>query len=261
MTLCFAVLGSPIAQSLSPTIHNAAFKAVGLDAWYEAREVDAEGMLGQAVLARTGRLHGANITMPHKPLAADLCDDLDPWAGMIGSVNTWVMIDGRLTGYSTDGAGVRFAWERVGLPRGGTVLVLGAGGAAVAAAAELAKTHEVTLTARRPDAAASAAARAGVEPVEWKGRADGSVVVNATSIGMHGERLDPRHTDDAIGYLEMVYGTGETATEAALRERGLPVAPGRLILVGQAAASFTLWFGMEAPVKVMEEAANASSAR
>lgn len=261
MTVHLAVLGSPIAHSLSPALHTAAIEWLGIDACYEAREVDADGMVVQAELARNGRLHGANITMPHKVLAVSLCDQVDSRARTIGSVNTWVVADGRITGHSTDGAGVRFAWKKAGLPTGGKVVVLGAGGAAVAAAAELATTHEVTLTARRPEAAAEAAARVGVNVVEWTQPCAESVVVNATSIGMHGEMVAPRHTDDAIGFLEMVYGPGETATESALRERGIPVASGRQMLLGQAAASFTLWFGVEAPVTVMEEALNASRAR
>lgn len=261
MTERLAVLGSPVIHSLSPVIHGAAIERLGIDAVYEAREVDADGMVDQAEMARSGRLYGANITMPHKSLAASLCDELETQAERMGSVNTWVVVDGRLTGHSTDGVGVRYAWNKAGLPNGGRVVVLGAGGAAMAAAAELAMTHEVVLAARRPEAAIEAAARVGVGVQDWDRPCEGVALVNATPTGMRGERLAPRYTDEAVGYLEMVYGTGETATEALLRKRGVPVASGLDMLLGQAAASFELWFGVEAPIAVMEEALNASRAR
>lgn len=238
----------------------AAIQHLGIAATYEARDVDASGMQAQAILARSGDLAGANITMPHKAFAAALCDDLAASARAVGGVNTWVIRDGRITGHSTDGEGVRYAWRVGGLPGAGDVVILGAGGAASAAAAELAATHTVRISARRADAAQAIADRVGVGACAWGTVVEGATVVNATSIGMHGETLDPTLTAGASAYFEMVYAAGATPAEQDMRTRGLAVAAGVDMLLGQAAASFRLWFGVEAPIAVMRAALKGSSA-
>ncbi len=249
-----AVLGSPVGHSLSPRIHAAAMRHLGIDGIYEARDVDSDGMLIQAELMRRGALFGANITMPHKELAANLCDQLAPTAQRTGSVNTWVTSGRHIVGHSTDGDGVRFAWEAADLPGSGPVRILGAGGAAVAAAVELVPTHAVTISARRRGAATAVAARLGIGVAEWGSPCIGATVVNATPIGMAGETLDNGLTEGAVAYFEMVYAAGETVAESRFRNLGLPVASGIDMLVGQAAASFELWFGVSAPIGVMRGA-------
>lgn len=255
-----AVLGFPTSHSLSPRIHTAAIRHLGLDATYEAKDVDEDGMRSCAGDARAGVLFGASITMPHKRLAARLCDVLAPSAATIGSVNTWVTGGSGLVGHSTDGAGLRFAWEEAGLPAGGPVVILGAGGAAAAAAAELAGTHDVMISSRRPQAARDLATRLGVGATAWGTPPRGAVVVNATPVGMAGEALDTGFTTGAGGFFEMVYADGATPAEVRARNDGLMVARGVDMLLGQAAASFRLWFGVDAPVDVMRAALNASSA-
>lgn len=260
MTVRLAVLGSPVAHSLSPAIHGAAMAAVGIDGTYSAEEVDEPGMRRMAESVRSGVMLGASITMPHKATAAALADRRTEIAERLGIANTWWREGGELVADATDGAGVRFAWERAGLPSRGRVVVLGAGGAATAAALELSSSHEVTIAARRPDAAADAAGRAGVRVGAWGAPTEGAIVVNGTPIGMAGESLPTWATERATGLLEMVYAAGPTPTMAAFGARGLPVATGLEMLVGQAIPAFERWFGVTAPVEVMLDAAKASSA-
>ncbi len=260
MTKRLVLLGHPVGHSLSPRIHRAAIGALGFDVTYEAHDVDENGMRAFAEFARSGSVFGANITMPHKALARSLADRLVAPAGATGAVNTWV-VDGRaIVGHSTDGHGVRFAWQAAGLPPGGRVVVLGAGGAAAAAAAELASTHSVAVCARRQSAAEALADRLGVTSMAWGASVTGAAVVNATPVGMAGESHPPAVVEGAVGYLEMVYARGETPTEVAMNARGIPVASGLDMLLGQAIASFELWFGVEAPVEAMRSALNGSSA-
>lgn len=255
-----AVLGDPVGHSISPRLHTAALSAMGVPGTYEARRVDVAGMHRMADEMRNGRLDGANITMPHKRLAARLADDLDPVSSRTGSVNTWVRRDGRLLGYSTDGHGVRFAIHHSGLPETGEALILGAGGAA-AAALDALGSRRLFVSARRPDAAAALIELVGVtaEVVPWGTPIDGALVVNATPLGMRGETLPPGIVESARGLLDMVYGSTMTPAVAGAVRRGIPATDGVRMLVGQALESFRLWTGRSVPPDVMFDAANTSS--
>ena len=255
-----AVLGDPVDHSLSPVLHNAALAALGIEGTYEARRVDRSGLLRMADEVRRGRLDGANITMPHKQMAAQLADDLDSVSAKTGSVNTWVRDEKRLVGYSTDGHGVRFAIRHARLPKEGPVLILGAGGAAAAAVHAL-NERPLLLSARRPDAAATLLERLDVvaRVLPWGDAAVGALVINATPIGMQGEALPSSVIESAGGLLDMVYGATMTPAVDLAARRGIPVSDGVPMLVGQAVESFRLWTGRNAPAGVMLDAANASS--
>ena len=250
--LRLAVLGNPVAHSLSPVIQRAALEHAGIEGTYLHREVDDEGMRRAAAEIREGNLDGANVTMPHKGLAARLADSLSPAAERCGGANTLWREGRRLCAHTTDPEGVRFAWGHAGLPEDAPVLVLGAGGAA-AAALDALDGRERLVSARREEAARTLAERAAadVRAVGWGAAVSGAVVVNATPLGRAGESLPGRVIDEAAGLLEMNYGPGETPAEALLRSLGRPVAPGELMLVGQGAASFAIWTGVEAPHAVM----------
>ena len=260
MSVRLAVLGSPVAHSLSPAIHRAAMEALGIEGEYLAREVDADEMSAVAEEVRSGRLLGASVTMPHKGIAAALADAATESVTTLSSANTWWSMDGRLHADATDGDGVRFAWDRARLPMTDRVRILGAGGAAAAAALELQATHEVRVSARRAGAAEDVAARVGCDTAMWGEAVSGEVVVNATSIGMQGDSLPSWALASPTGYLEMVYAVGITPTAASLALRGVPVASALDMLVGQAVRAFEHWFGVTPPVDVMLEAAKASSA-
>ncbi len=249
------VLGDPVAHSLSPLLHGTALRALGLDGEYTVRRVDAGGMRTAAAELRAGALDGANITMPHKHLAAELADRCSDRARRSGAVNTWVRVGDEIVGHNTDVVGVHHAWQWAGLPSEAPVRVLGAGGAA--AAALLALEHRtIYLTARRPDAAAATAARVGVEVTlaPFDARVPGSVVVNATPLGMHGEVLPAAVLDGVSGVLDMAYGAAPTPAVGWAAAQGLPVADGTDMLLGQAIESFRLWTGRQAPVTDMRAA-------
>lgn len=259
MTRRFVVLGDPVEHSLSPLIHTAAYEALDLDATYGRRTVDRAGLEAAVAEIRSGALAGANVTMPHKRLAAVLADRLDPVAQRLGVVNTLAHDRGAVVGHATDGAGILHAWTVGGLPTDGAVLVLGAGGAARAAIDVLSGRHEVWVSARRQDAAELAVEVGAVGTIEWGVPLPGAVVVNATPIGMAGDRLPDHVVESAGGLLEMVYAPMRTASVASAEQEGLPIGRGIDMLVGQAAASFAIWFGAEPPVLEMTEAAKRSS--
>ena len=256
--LRLAVLGNPVAHSLSPVIQRAALEFAGIEGTYVRRRVDDEGMAEVAAEIRDGRMDGANVTMPHKARAARLADRLSPPAARCGGANTLWREEDRLCAHTTDPDGVRFAWEQAGLPDGAPVLLLGAGGAAAAALVAL-EDRAPLVSARREEAARSLVDR--VAPVAsvigWGRAVPGAVVVNATPLGMTGDNLPDGVLDEAAGLLEMNYGGGETPAAAFLRSRNRPVAPGELMLVGQGAASFAIWTGVDVPPAVMLAALDA----
>lgn len=253
--LHLAVLGDPVAHSLSPVIQAAALEFAGLKGAYSRRQVDRSGMKRAADDLRSGRLTGANVTMPHKALAAELADRRSEAVVRSGGANTLWMAGGRLHADSTDPEGVRFAWRHARLPEDAPALLLGAGAAAAAALLALGD-RQVLVAARRPEAAHQLVARVGVGAAvaPWGQPAPGAVLVNATPLGMRSESLPAGVLDEAGGLLELAYGRGRTPAETALAARGLPVASGELMLVGQGAASFTIWTGVEVPPTVMLEA-------
>lgn len=249
------LLGDPVDHSRSPAIQTAALEAAGIEGSYEARRVDAAGMVVAVAEIRYGRLDGANVTMPHKHLAFELSDRVAEDALQSGAVNTLVRDRGEVWGYNTDVAGIRAVWIEHGFPDDAPVLILGSGGATAGAAVALAE-HTITVSARRPDVAANVLARTrvGGAVAPWGTAVKGAVVVNATPLGMNGESLPAGILDGAIGFLDMTYGPNETPSVSRLRIRGIPVVDGRDMLLAQAAVSFEIWTGVKAPVDVMRAA-------
>jgi shikimate dehydrogenase len=262
-TRIVGVIGDPVGHSRSPAMHNAAFDALELDWAYVGFPVRrGQGAAAVRAVATLG-LAGLNVTMPHKADAATACDDLSSEAAALGAVNTVVNADGTLTGHSTDGDGFLRALDDEGIAVAGQrAVVVGAGGAGRAIAHALGRTGaHVTVAARRPDAARSAAALApggdalsldelAIEPFD--------LVVNATPIGMDGEpppfgtaRL---HDDQFV--FDTVYPV-ETPLMREARARGVRAAGGLGMLVHQGALSFSLWTGVEPPLEVMRAAASA----
>ena len=257
-----AIFGSPVGHSLSPAMHRAAFASVGLEGDYTAYDVDHDGFLAGVVEIRTGGLHGANVTMPHKLVAYDVCDQISSSAARAGAVNTFSLQDGQLVGDNTDILGIRSAWQVRSLPADGPVLILGAGGAAAAAQVAL-DEHELYVVARHPDAAQKVVDRvaAGAQVIAWGDPAPAGVVVNATSLGMNGEALPEYLLESAVGLLDMSYGDRETPSVAAFRTAGTPVADGLDMLVGQAVGSFAIWTGVHVDSEVFRSAALAELER
>jgi shikimate dehydrogenase len=217
-TRVVALLGHPVAHSLSPRMQNAAFAARGLDWAYVAMDVPPE-RLEDAVhgLSALG-FAGANVTAPHKLAVAALCGSADP------SVNTLVLRDGRVEAASTDAA----VLAELG---GERPVVMGDGGSARAF------THALPH--------ARVFSRRGDWPPDVS---DADLVVNATPV--RDERLVELRAGQTL--VDLPYP--DTATAAAARDAGARVVGGLEVLVAQGAASFELWTGVSAPVDVMRAA-------
>jgi shikimate dehydrogenase len=260
------IVGDPVRHSLSPQLHNAAYRELGLDWVYVAFEVPAGGALAALDAARALGFAGLSVTMPHKTDAARACDSLSDAADRLCSVNTVSpQPDGTLRGDSTDGPGFVRSLRDAGCdPTGCAALVLGAGGAArpVIVALAGAGAH-VTVSARRPDAATTAAALVGAETVPWVERdaaaAAVGLLVNATPVGMGDGALPldaaALHEDQVVA--DLVYHPLETPLLAAARTAGATAVDGLGMLVHQAALQVEQWSGREAPVEAMREAVRA----
>ena len=249
------VLGDPVDHSRSPAIHNAALEACGIEGTYTARQVDEAGMVSAVDEVRYGRLSGANVTMPHKQLAFELADRVTDVALRSGAVNTLVRRDGEVWGYNTDVEGIQAVWELAALPMGRPVLILGSGGAAAGVVVAVAD-QSIVVSGRRDQAATDVLERTRTEGsiVPWGTPIDGAVVVNATPIGMRGDSLPAEVLDVASGFFDLTYGPVETPSVRYARDRRIPVADGKDLLVAQAAASFEIWTGVLAPVDAMRRA-------
>lgn len=258
------LLGSPVAQSLSPTFQNAALDIAGLPVRYEALETPAEALDG--VLAQLA-LEGAagNVTIPHKVAVHDRCSVLTPTAARAGAVNTFWFSEGTLHGDNTDVGGFRAAVDELlgGEPGPPRVILLGAGGAAAAvcAAAEQWGAQSVEVVARSRGPAHRLAARfprlvtivegaaslqARDDPRRARRPAPPPLVVNATPLGASEDDALP--IDIALlpagsAVLDLVYRRGETRFVREARAAGHRAADGLTMLLEQGALSFERWFG------------------
>jgi len=261
-----AVIGSPVRHSLSPAMHNAAFRELGLNWVYLAFEV-APGSVDVAFDGiRALGIGGLSVTIPHKAAALAAVDDATAAASAIGAVNTVVRRDdGSLLGDNTDGAGFLASLAEEGFdPNGRACAVLGAGGAARAvvhalAGAGAAEVTVVNRTASRAESAAELAGAVGrVGAAADVGRVD--LVVNATPIGLAGADpgglpIDPRLLGPGRLVVDLVPNPAVTLLMREALDRGARVAGGLGMLVHQGALAFELWTGRPAPVKVMRAAA------
>jgi shikimate dehydrogenase len=267
------VIGDPVRHSLSPVLHNTAYRELGLDWVYAAFEVPA-GATGAALDAmRALGLAGLSVTMPHKTAAVDCCDELSPAAEALRSVNSIHSTDrGRLVGDSTDGEGfLRSLDDARHDPAGTPVILLGGGGAARAVARALGQRGaDVVVCARKSEAAAAAAALAGGKSAPWDDRAEvaagAAFIVNATPIGMRerGGSAELPIPADALRAgqvcVDLVYFPRDTALLQAARDRGLAVVDGLGMLVHQAGLQIEAWTGAVAPIAAMRAAAEAALA-
>ena len=258
-----ALIGSPVQHSLSPALHNAGFAATGVDWVYTAFDV-APGDAGAALDAmRVLGFGGLSVTMPHKAAVAALVDELDPAAAALGSVNTVVPIgDGRLKGYSTDGAGFIASLSAHGIEVADRrVCVFGAGGAARAIIDALARAgaKSITVVNRSDDRAHAAAKLAGaigaVGDATDVGCSD--IVINATSVGMGSADLpcEAGHLHEDLVVADIVYHPRRTAFLAAADQLGARTVEGLGMLVHQAVLQQELWTGVKPDATVMWAAA------
>ena len=267
----YAVLGKPVAHSLSPAIQNAAFAAAGLDARYEAREVSAEE-LPAALESMRDEFLGLNLTSPLKEAVWPLLSSATPEASLLRSVNTLKRVEQGWEGHATDGLGFA-AWAReVALPVAGRrVLLLGSGGAARAVAPYLASlgVSAVTVASRDSSRAASVTALAerrnggtawnaasldAATEADGEGAFDLLVRALSTSEPAEGESAWWKRLAAGAPIVDLNYGTRAAATRRAAKEAGRLFHDGLGMLLHQGALSFTYWTEREAPLYAMRRA-------
>lgn len=249
MTLIAGVAGQPIAHSLSPLIHRAWIAAAGLDADYRAFGPEDETGFGALVAeGRDGGLRGLNVTAPFKAAALAAADEASETARLCGSANLLVFEGGRVRADSTDGAGLMAALAeqapRLQLARR-PVVILGAGGAARAAAAALkAAGADVGVLNRTVARAGALAADLGIGVAGAADLARAALVVNALSVA---PEIDVDTLDEEVVLMDMTYRPLRTPFLTAGRARGLTTVDGLAMLIGQARPSFRALFGLEPP--------------
>lgn len=270
-TNVLGIIGNPVKHSLSPAMQNAAFEACGINYVYIPFVVAPEKLAEAVSGLRALGIGGFNVTIPHKVAIIPYLDELDGTAEDAGAVNTVLVRDGRMIGYNTDGDGLLDSLEEDldFVPGADPIIIVGAGGAARGAVAALCRagagrivivnrSHDSAVTLkeelnrRYPQVSIDAVARDGLER-EFLRRV--SLLINTTSLGMHGERID---FIDLAGLpasakvYDMVYSPHLTPlmTEAAIR--GLMVSNGLGMLAAQGEKAFRIWTGQSPPKRMMK---------
>jgi len=260
-TRLLAVLGDPVAHSLSPVMHNAVIRALGLDAVYVGLRVPAAAIPETlAVLAAVGA--AGNVTVPHKEAVERYVARKTDACAKAGACNTFWVEAGDLIGDNTDVAGVRAALAALGADGARRWLVIGTGGSARAVAIAATESGaELRVRSRAPERAARFTAWAserGARAAVWKEGETAEVAINATPLGLAATDalpVDPKALTGVRCALDLVYAAGETRWVQALRAAGVAAHDGREMLVRQGAAAFARFFpGALAPLDVMRAA-------
>jgi shikimate dehydrogenase len=267
------VIGDPIEHTLSPAIHNAAFNHLKLDFIFLAFRVKAADLENAVRGMRGLGIHGLNVTMPHKSTVISFLDEVDPTVKFLGSANTILNKDGKLSCFNTDGVGALKALRENGTELSEKkVLLLGAGGAAKAIAFALAEeVEELAVLNRAAEKAKELAEALGrmfnkkvvggaLSPdTIAKNLRDSDILINATSIGMKPHisqsLVAPQWLKSALVVMDIVYNPVETKLAKDSKAAGAKVISGVEMLIHQGAASFEIWTGRSAPIEVMRRAA------
>ncbi len=254
-TRVFALLGNPVAHSLSPAMHNAAFQALGMDVVYVAVRCD-DGLVSSLMEALCQAGGGGNLTVPHKRLGARVARAAEP--GPWIACNTFWEEQGHVIGASTDAAGILAGWDHLGRPPGAW-LILGTGGSA-AAAAQAAVLAGAPITVRSRAAARRLGFEAECQSLGAVVQDTGPVglALNCTPLGLKDTDPAPLAVTDlppGAAVLDLVYRRGETRWVVTARAAGRPAVDGRVALLAQGVAAFQRWFPrVQPPAEVMDAA-------
>jgi shikimate dehydrogenase len=275
-TRVFAILGDPVAHSLSPQMHNAALGALGIDGIYVPFHVAPEHLTAAVAGVRALQIAGLSVTVPHKECIIPLLDEIDPAAQRIGAVNTVVNRQGRLIGYNTDAPGFLHALRDTldFSPRQKEVVLIGAGGAARAALVALAQEGAATIVVANrtlgraitliesyrgefPDCQMVATGLYADSIGGFLARAD--LVVNTSAIGLSGESFPPAFIaalKPSSLIFDMVYTRKTAGTPLVIQGKnaGHRAADGRSMLIAQGEEAFFLWTGTAPPNGAMQAA-------
>lgn len=276
-TKLFGVLGTPIAHSISPQMHNEAFRQLGLDCVYVAFEVGEEDMKTVVEGLRALNVRGYNVTMPNKNIMATLCDKLSPAAEIIGAVNTVKNDNGVLTGYMTDGIGYMRAVEDAGHNIiGKKMTLLGAGGAstAVFVQAALDGLSEISIFSRHnskfnerarciiQNLKEHTACKVNLYNLEDEALlrreiSESAILTNGTSVGMAPDTDNSIINDITMFHKDLIvsdiiYNPRETKLMRLAKEAGCPTFNGLYMLLYQGAEAFKIWTGQDMPVDIIK---------
>lgn len=272
-TTILAVFGDPVAHSLSPAMHNAAFKAMGFNCVYVPFRILPEDIILGVRGIRALNIKGVNVTIPHKQAVVPELDEIVGDAALSGSVNTIINDGGKLIGTSTDGSGLIASLKaEAGFEVAGkNVLMLGSGGAATAIVFALigAGIRSLTLVNRDVIKAVALQERVrqwkrfqfkvvGLEQLEGLNWQEFDLVINTTSVGLHDSAtLIPVHLlHPELVVYDVVYRAGGTRLANEAKAMGCTVLTGLSLLLYQGVDSFRMWFGVEPPLEVMASAIN-----
>ncbi len=276
-TMLTGLLGSPVSHSISPAMHNEAFKQLNLDYVYLAFDVKAEQMADAVHGFRTLNVRGFNVTMPGKNIMASLCDQLSPAARFTNSVNTVVNKNGVLTGYNTDGIGYMRSVKEAGyniLGKKMTLLGAGATASSIMAQAALDGVSEISVFSRRSASFDSAkrlietlnqdtSCKICLYDIENQSLlkselSESAILVNATAVGMAPNVEQSLITDRSFFHKDLIvsdviYNPRETKLLAQAKECGCHTFNGLYMLLHQGAEAFKLWTGQEMPIHLIKE--------
>ncbi|MFH2105354.1 MAG: shikimate dehydrogenase [Parcubacteria group bacterium] len=258
------IIGDPVEHSLSPVMHNAAYRELGLEGQYvfKAERVKS-GEVGKMVnRVRKEGVRGLTCTAPHKEEVMQYLDEIDPIAKKIGAVNTVVNDNGVLTGYNTDWLGTVMPLEKVTKLSGKKVALLGAGGAARAMAyGVVEKGAELKIYNRTVEKAKELASELGCRAGsldEIREVKDCNIILNSTAVGMGertGESLVPeKYLTDKHIVMDAVYVPLKTKLLTDAQLKGAQIILGTEMLLCQGVAQFELYTGEKAPEEVMRRA-------
>ncbi|BHH81940.1 shikimate dehydrogenase [Desulforhopalus sp. 52FAK] len=272
-TKLYVLLGNPLGHTISPPMHNLAFKKLDMDSCYFPVEVSTENLGTVFKGLSKMNMGGMNVTVPHKINIVDHLDELDPVAATIGAVNTICFIDGKTKGFNTDGEGfIQSLEEEASISvQGKRFFIIGCGGAARAIAMTLAfkGAEKIFISNRTASKAATLASEINkkirpcaeavpAENADQKKVLTGcDVVINSTSIGMHPD-VDLLPIDASLILpdhivADIVYNPHETKLLQVAKAKGCTTVPGLGMLIYQGVAAFTIWTGVKPPVKEMQE--------
>ena len=262
----YYLLGYPVGHSVSPAMHNAAFKELGLPHRYSLLETEPE-KLGETVQSlRDNIFGGANVTTPHKIEIIKHIDTLAPSAKQIGAVNTIKNHGGQLIGHNTDAiGGIKALTLKYGELTESRVVMLGAGGAARALAQELApKVSELVILNRTPEKAENLAHTlpgntVGASLEEQRVVKTADIVINATSVGMAPNTsvspIDAQHLRKGQLVYDIVYNPIKTKLMSDAEKAGAETLGGLWMLVYQGVEAFKIWTDREPSAETMYRAA------
>ena len=268
MTSTYAVIGDPIDHSLSPNIHNAAFRHLQLEHTYIAYRIPAGELVAGIEALKAIKIAGFNVTIPHKIEMMKLLDEMDTTCKVIGAVNTVLNDNGKLKGYNTDMIGFLQPIKKRNLTmQDANVMLLGAGGAARAIITAMVKekARKITIVNRTMENAYQLAVFAkeiggNVEVVSLSKAedfiSDHTFIINSTSAGMKNKSSFLPTWDISADHIvyDIVYQPMNTDLIKNAKENGATIIYGYEMLLSQAACSFEIWHKTEAPYDVMKKA-------